>query len=151
MTLEQLAYIAQIIGVVLVLGSLLYVGQELRQNREMMRANHANEFVRHTDELIYPITTNREIAELWIRAKTDFDEFDDTDQQRIILFEWRALQAWHNWFNLHQRKLISDYQWNELNWGFRHFGERPSVRRAWKLFRGGYTKEFQEYMARYLE
>jgi len=151
MELEQLAYIARIVGVILLIGSLVYVGQQLRQNAEMMRANHANDFVHHTDGLVSPVITNREFAEFWIRAETDFDAFDDTDRRRIILFEWRALQAWHNWFNLHQRKLVSDYQWGELNWGFRHFGQRPSVRAAWKLFRGSYTKDFQEHMTQYLE
>jgi hypothetical protein len=151
MVLEQLSYIAQIAGVILLIGSLIYVGRQLQQNTEMMRANHANNFVGHTNELISPITTNREFAEFRIRAQTDFDQFDETDKQRMILFEWQALQAWHNWFNLHRQNLISDYHWAELNWGFRHFGQRPSTREAWKVFRGSYTKEFQDYMAPYLE
>jgi hypothetical protein len=151
MTLEQLSYVAQIGGVILLIGSLLYVGRQLRQNTEMMQANNASNFVSHTNELVSPITTNRDFAEFWIKAETEFDAFDDIDKRRIILFEWKALQAWHNWFNLHQRKLISEYHWAELNWGFRHFGQRPSTREAWKLFRGSYTKEFRDYMAKYLE
>ena len=149
--LEQLAYIAEILGVILIIGSLVYVGQQLRQNIDMMRADHANDFVHQTDGLIFPIARDREFAEFWIRAETDFDEMDATDQRRMILFEWRALQSWHNWFNLRQQNLISDYHWKELTWGFRHFGQRPSTREAWKVFRGSYTKEFQKYMAQYLE
>lgn len=151
MTLEQFAYLAEILGVILIVGSLIYVAQQLRQNTDMMRANHANDFVSHSNALIAPVTRDREFADFWMRAEDHFEDFDATDRRRMILFEWQALQAWHNWFNLHQRKLISDYQWNELNWGFRHFGQRPSIREAWRLFRGGYTKDFQDFMAQYLE
>lgn len=151
MTLEQYAYIAEIIGVVLIIASLVYVAQQLKQNTKMLRANHANAFVTHTNGLISPITVNRDFAEFWVRAETEFDGFDAIDRQRIILFEWQALQAWHNWFNLRQQNLISDYQWTELLWGFRRFGQRPSTREAWKVFRGSYTEEFQEFMAQYLE
>jgi hypothetical protein len=59
----------------------------------MMRANHANDFVHQTDGLIFPIARDREFAEFWIRAETDFDEMDATDQRRMVLFEWRAVNG----------------------------------------------------------
>jgi hypothetical protein len=37
-TLEELAYAAQILGVVLVIASLAYVGKQLRQNTDALRA-----------------------------------------------------------------------------------------------------------------
>ena len=42
MTLELFASIAEIIGVILVIASLIYVAQQLRQNTEMMRAESRN-------------------------------------------------------------------------------------------------------------
>jgi hypothetical protein len=42
MTLEQFAYIAEIIGVIFLIASLLYVGRQLHQNTEMMRAESRN-------------------------------------------------------------------------------------------------------------
>jgi hypothetical protein len=40
MTLEQYAYLAEIIGVVLVIASLAYVALQLRQNTAAMRASN---------------------------------------------------------------------------------------------------------------
>ena len=41
-TLEQLAALAEIIGLTLVIASLIYVGRQLHQNTEMMRAESRN-------------------------------------------------------------------------------------------------------------
>ena len=42
MTLEELAYLAEIIGLILVVASLIYVGKQLKQNTEMMKADSRN-------------------------------------------------------------------------------------------------------------
>ena len=39
MTLEQLSYLSDIVGVVLIVASLIYVAQQLRQNTAMMSAS----------------------------------------------------------------------------------------------------------------
>ena len=52
MTLEQYAYIAEILGVVLVVASLIYLARQIGQNTEMMRAESRNVIsVRHQEEL----------------------------------------------------------------------------------------------------
>ena len=61
--LEQTAYLPEIIGVVLIIASLEYVAQHVKQNTEMLRANHANDFVSHANGLISPITSGRDFAE----------------------------------------------------------------------------------------
>ena len=151
MTLEQYAYIAEIIGVILVIASLIYVAQQLHQTSEMMRATHANDLVNINMGLVTPLTSDHDLAQLWINAGSNFDKLESTEQQRMILFEWRAIQAWHNWFNLRQKNLISDSQWGELIWIFENIGRRQSIQEAWKVFGGSYTQQFQDFMAGYLK
>ncbi len=50
MTLEQYAAIAEIIGAVLVIASLIYVARQLGQNTEMMRANASGQRVQRDAE-----------------------------------------------------------------------------------------------------
>lgn len=38
MTLEQLAYLAEVVGVILIVASLIYVGKQLKQNTEFLRS-----------------------------------------------------------------------------------------------------------------
>ena len=151
MVLEQWAYLAEIIGVILVIASLVYVAQQVRQNTEMMRASHSSDLVNINMGLVTRLTEDRDLTELWLKAESEFDTLEPTDQQRMIIFEWRAIQAWHNWFNLRQKGLVADSQWNELVWHFENIGRRQSVREVWRTFKGGYTEQFQVFMAQYLE
>ncbi len=151
MTLEQYAFIAEIIGVILVIASLIYVARQLHQNTEMIRATHASDLVSLNMGIVTPLTQDHDLAELWIRAESDFDALEATDQQRMILFEWRAIQAWHNWFNLRNKGLVSEEEWHQLIWIFEHIGRRQSVQEAWKRFKGGYTQQAQDFFSPYFD
>ena len=53
MTFENLADLADIVGVIVVIASLIYVARELRQNTEMIRAESRNEIVHgHVQEIL---------------------------------------------------------------------------------------------------
>lgn len=151
MTLEQWAYIGQIVAAIAVIASLIYVARQLKQNTNAMIVSNADNFVKFNFQLNTPFALDREFAELWMKAGEKFDELDEVDRQRLVIWEFQAIAAWSNWFNLRQKGLISDAQWAELENTFEVFGQRQSVREAWKTFKPGYTLEFQDYMARYFE
>ena len=52
MSLESLAYLADIVGVGLIVASLVYVGRQLRQNTETMRQNAAGFYLGLQDRLM---------------------------------------------------------------------------------------------------
>lgn len=151
MTLEQWAYVGQITAAIAVIASLIYVARQLKQNTNAMIVSNADNFVNFNFQLNTPFALDREFAELWVQAGSDFASLDEVDRQRLIIWEFQAIAAWSNWFNLRQKRLISDAQWSELENTFELFGERQSVREAWKLFKRGYTPEYQRFMARYFE
>lgn len=151
MILEQWAYIGQILASIAVIASLIYVARQLRQNTNAMIVSNADNFVNFNFQLNTPFALNREFAELWVKAGSNFGDLDEVDRQRLIIWEFQAIAAWSNWFNLRQQGLISDAQWSELESTFEQFGQRQSVREAWKVFKAGYTEDYRSYMARYFE
>ena len=151
MTLEQYAQIGEIIAAIAVIASLIYVAQQLHQNTDMMRVGNAQHFVDFNISLVGPIVANRELADLWIKGGSDFETLDPIDKQRVVMLEWQAIAGWYNFFNLRQKHLMSDEQWHEVIWVFENIGRRQAVREAWKTFKGGYDKSFQEFMVQYLE
>jgi hypothetical protein len=151
MTLEQWAYVGEIIAAIAVIASLIYVAKELHQNTNVMRVNNADNFVNFNVALCNPVATDRVFAELWIKGWSDFESLDAVDRQRLIIFEWQAISAWHNWFNLRQQALVSDAQWAELTGIFGNLGKRQSIRESWKSFKDIYDTPFQRFIAQYLE
>ena len=64
MTVEQFANIAEIIGVILVIASLIYVARELRQNTDMMRVNASNEWLKRDFDIVANLLDSRKLAEV---------------------------------------------------------------------------------------
>ena len=151
MTLEQYSQIGEIVAAISVIASLIYVARQLHQNTNMMSVGNAQHFVDFNISLVGPIVANRELADLWIKGDSDFENLDPIDKQRIIMFEWQAIAGWHNFFNLRQQRLVTEEQWQEVLWIFENIGRRQAVREAWKIFKGGYSKPFQDFMVQYLE
>ena len=104
MTVEQFANFAEIIGVILVIASLVYVAQQLRQNTDMMRVSASNERVKRDFDIVANLLDNRNLAEVWVKGGKQFDALDEVDQQRAICLPapaikrcWMALQ-----FSIHE-------------------------------------------------
>jgi hypothetical protein len=150
-TLEQLYYIGELVAVMAVIASLLYVGKQIKQNAEAMRVNAASSVTQRVSYYTSSLLNNREAAECWARGGVDFDSLDDVDKQRLILFEAGILGNWHLTFKLREQGLISDWIWEDQLFAFEHFGRRKSVRAAWIIARDGFDKPFQDVMRQYLE
>ena len=151
MSLEHLANLADIIGLGLVIASLIYVGKQLRQNTDTMRLNAAGSYVNLQERLCGEVANSRELAEFWQKGAAQFAELDEVDRQRLLLFEWRAITGWNQLFHLRQEGLMPESQWNELVWAIKSFGARQSARESWRVFKGAFGKDFQDFVAEYLE
>ena len=138
MTLEQYAYIAEILGVVLVIASLVYLARQLKQTTEMMRVGAANERVQRDYDIVSQLISSREVAEIVMKgeSESEFSALDDVDKHRVIMFDHRAIVEWHRLFSLRQKKnLYSDADWHWNEWIIRHFCRREAVREAWRIFK----------------
>ena len=107
MTLEQYSYIAQILGLLFIIPSLIYVGRQLKQNTEMMRAESRNSIQQnHQQEILelahYPEIwrgfTGEELSDenvrvnLWLTSSLRSREFEWIQFQNDALDEnsWNA-------------------------------------------------------------
>jgi hypothetical protein len=151
MTLQEYAYVADVASAVAVIGTLLYLVRELRQNTNAIRVNNAHNYVDFYFKLNTPFATDRRFAELWAKGHSEFASLDSVDQQRLVVWEFQAIAGWSNYFNLRRQALITDAQWNELMGTFAIFGQRQSVREAWRMFRHIYDQPYRNFMAQYFE
>ena len=146
MTLEQWAALAEIVSSIGVVLSLVYVARQLKQNTGMMQVSASSERVDRDYTIVEGMINNKELAELWNMGDSQFDELDAADQTRMLFFERRALILWHHLFNLRDRGLITEMDWEVQDWVISNIGKRQSVRRAWDMFKGGFNREFIDYV-----
>ena len=146
MTLEQVASLAEIFGLILVIASLIYLARQIRQTTAMMRVSASNERLQRDTDIVNSLVESREVAEYWMKGATEFDSLDEVDKQRLIFFERRAILHWHNMFGLQGQKLVPDADWYELKWIIQNIGRRQSVRTSWEIFKDSYERPFQDFI-----
>ena len=138
--------VTEIIGVLVVVASLVYVARQLGQNTEMMRVSAASEWLERDFDIVLPMIESREFAELWIKGGNDFESLEEVDKQRLLFFERRAISTWHHIYQLRMQNLVPDANWHEQSWIIQSIGSRQAIREAWFLFKSGYETSFQEYL-----
>lgn len=98
MALEQLSYLAQIIGSIGVVLSLIFVGFQVRQSTAALQRNEHNSTMAQWTVIRMAIARDREVAELMTTGLDGTKELDPADQLRLdqILNEY-AWASFHIW------------------------------------------------------
>ncbi len=146
MTLEEYAFLAEIIGTILVVVSLIYVAQQLRQNTKMARIAASEQGVKAELDLTEPIIGNREFAEVWAKGDQQFDSLDEPDRWRLLFFERRAIVWWHYVYQLRQQGLYRDADWQNVIGIIRAVCCRQAIRESWSMFKDGFEKPFRDFL-----
>jgi len=147
MTLEQIAYLGEIVAAVAVVASLVYVARQLGQNTDMMRARASSERVARDTELSATVSNSQEFAELWVKGGAEFESLSEVERTRLIFFERRAILHWHDMFVLRGSNLLPDEYWTELLWIIRNLGgRRQAIQESWKMFKDSFQVPFQEFL-----
>jgi len=145
MTLELYASIAEIIGVILVIASLIYVARQLRQNAEMMRAESRNAIQNSKQRELFTIVQNPDI---W-RGFTG----EDLDDESIRLSTWlvASLRAReHEWFQF-RHGVLDESAWRSYSTAIPIVLASERSRAWWSGMKPVYDKGFAKIVDELLE
>jgi hypothetical protein len=143
---EAISALAEIIGVALIVGSMIYVARQLHQTNTMMRVNAASERLERDYDIVEPVIQDGELAEIWLKGHDDFASPNAADRQRLLFFERRAIMLWHHAYQLRNQSLLPDANWIEQTWVIQNIGRQQAIREAWRIYRGGFELPFQEFL-----
>jgi hypothetical protein len=98
MSLEQFAYLAQIVASVGVVLSLIFVGLQIRQSTAALQRNEHNSTMEQWTAIRLAIATNRDIAELMTAGINGGRPLDAADQFRLEqMLQQNVWAAFHIW------------------------------------------------------
>ena len=93
MTLEQFAYLAEIIAAVAVIASLIYIGNELRQNTEALQAQSRYNLITLRTSTIRALKEDRSFLDASHRY-VDGEEVSKAEETAVKLFANELLELW---------------------------------------------------------
>ena len=138
MTLEQYAAIAEIVGVILVIASLIYVARQLRQNTEMIRAEARNSIVQQHMQELFSLVENPDIWRGF--SGQDLDDGSVRLNNWLIAFS-RARE--HEWFQF-KHGALDEASWASYSLAIPIVFSSNRSLAWWEAMKPGFDNEFVE-------
>ena len=131
MTLEQWAAVAEIVGAVAVVISLLFVAHSINRNTAMLEAKAESDFLeawRNTVQI--PFFTNERLAEIQLKVHTG--EQLTPVEAKMWENSLRALfDTWSQYYGAHDQGMASERKWKAWNAAILTLWERERMGEFW--------------------
>lgn len=155
MTLENINYIAQTVGVFAILASLVFVGFQLRQGAEqskqanaLARADMDERTMRTFGDNVRELMVNHELAEIFRKAMFEQTELTPVEKTRILLYLNLTLHAHRTAFLNVKEGLIDQRTMTAFDQNTAWYLSAPVFAREWKRLQrvGLFTGDFVTYV-----
>ena len=147
MTLDELALIAQVLGVVLVVPTILYLAIQIRQNTRQMRENASHQYLDTNKDLNLALIENRQVAGVYRRGSVDFSALDADEKVQCFFFVGQYYQTFANMFDLWRGGTLPDTTWHPIRKHLISMMALPGTRHVWESWaRQGLPPAFVEYV-----
>lgn len=146
MTLEELAYISQIIGVIAVLASLIFVGLQIRQNTKAIKATSHHAVTDSFNAINNIILSDPTVARRWRLALEGSKELDEDERISVdfmLLANMRIFETlYYQYTNGTLDKKLFDAELKTLKWSVTF----PGVQAWWATNPISLSAEFRAFI-----
>jgi len=145
MTLEQIFFASQSISSIAVVGSLIYLAQQVRyaerSQRAIMQQGRANRASQGSLTIANP-----ELARVWQKAMTADPDLTPVEfTQWIMICRAMFLSGEDSFLQFHAG-LLDKHAFDSYAAGVRYYMSAAGMRAAWQLTQGQFGKEFRDFV-----
>ena len=108
------AAVAEIIGTVAIVISLLFVGYSINRNTVVLQAANENFIAQLTDDITSDLLGNSDILSIIVKIRND-QELSDHEKVSMSVLLQRMFNHWELSYYRHAQGLFSRQSWNSLN------------------------------------
>ena len=136
MTLEQYAYLAEILAAVLIVPSLVYLAIQIRQSNAQQQASARYAFVEAMADINLAIAQSESTASVWRRGLASTDSLNDDELMQFWSFMGQYNNAWMVLFHLRDDGLLPDNQWAVVMCDVQSVMSSNGGKAFWKMGKG---------------
>lgn len=142
---DALGAIGEIIGAIAVVGSLIFLGLQIRsQNRESrFAALHeiSDSFRDSISQSVDPA-----IAEIMVRASEDYPSITDSEKLVVTGMVQRVMRVWEESFLQHKEGRLPDGIWDVMVSQYAALMDSPTMVRVWEARKAYYDPGFTNFV-----
>ena len=150
MNWEAISAIAEVIGVIAVVVSLVYLSVQIRQNTKMAKAATRQAIAESTEKLGDDLINNSDMAEIFVKHMSG-GELNSVENLRLQARCYRDLQHWENIHYQFNEGLVSQDQWLGFRKNLATLLAIDAYREYWEHEASHYSDAFQEEIASILD
>jgi hypothetical protein len=143
MDLELVVAVAEILGALAVLVSLVYLAVQIRQNTNSMKANTEQGIASATSSSIIGIA-HTNIPYLIVRASADPESLSDEETAQFAIWLNGSLRQWEHAYFQYKSGNFSEDSWNGLFQQILMHMSSEGVRTYWGIRRTTFRRDFRE-------
>ena len=148
MSLEAISTWAQLIAAIGVIGSLFYLGVQIRQNTRSMRAVVVDSLAQSFADLVRPMAQDIVLARAFATTGADWHKASEDDRARALPLFFATFKLFENaWFQRRQGTLDPE-QWEGWDPYIRLYFHQPGVKAWWQMRRRVFAPGFRDYLER---
>ena len=144
MTLESLNAIAQLLAALGVIGSLFYLGAQIRQNTRSMRAIVVDALAHAMVDLLS--AQGPELTRAFANVTENWGDASEEERLRALPFIFATFKLFENaWFQQRQGTLGTE-EWQGWDAYIRTYYDRPGIKSWWSMRHPAFAQGFRDYL-----
>ena len=144
--LAELASIAEIIGAVAIIISLIYVGLQVNDNTAAVRSAAANDASVSMQTWYLEMGSNRQAADMWFNAMTSPEPLQTNDEFQFMMMMHAGLLGMQNSYLLAEEGTLDAEFREAVTTALVAVKDLPGMARYWRQRRGFFHSGFAEYV-----
>ncbi|MGR8949745.1 MAG: hypothetical protein ACU84Q_17015 [Gammaproteobacteria bacterium] len=150
MNWEAVGSIAEVVGALGVVVSLLYLALQIRMQNRQTRLEIVNELARQRNEYSGNIADNGELAEIWFRGLSSYDELPELERVRFSAHIARMVRVMESLYQHRTEDQFAGENWDAFERYIRDVFSYEGAQQWWQTRSGHFTKPFQAHIAAHI-
>lgn len=151
MNVMELGAIGELVGGLAVIGSLIFVGLQVRQNNRLVADSVAHAARHIADEWLRDLSTDPTLAELYLVGLEDRTRLPTAEQRiRFDMILLRLFRTLESLFLEHIDGHLSDEVWRATERTFDPIVRQPGGAESWRRQKSLFAERFAKYVDRKL-
>ena len=147
MKLSEWASVAEIGSAIAVVVSIVYVGFEINQNTDAVKAGTHQAMIDYSREQAEILVTDATLAALVEKGEADPSSLTPQERSRFYLFTIHRMAMWELSFLNHKVGLVDDETWAGWDGHYRAIAShKPGYREFWRDNRSSYDARFIDHV-----
>ena len=146
MPLDQLANIAEVLGMLVVAITLIFLAVQMRQNTKAIRSTTAQNAHEMVEALYRPAIENADVADILIRGMRDPTTLSEVETARFFSHWMHGIFGLQNWFYQWRQGTLDEGIWTSYSQILTDIYQTPGIRTFWEQRRQYFSDDFRAYL-----